>query len=173
MLKGNRNYQDGLWDTPITKTSVKDNNHYSILNQAQHQDNMSLHQDNTSSHQDSMHSEQNVANHAKTTSPRIMTQFLKQLRTVADENRFHNDLEQIKLLDYKVNVIMCKKQTHRELAQYLHASCLSPPVSTFVKDIKNNHFSTWPGLRPQLMFKDSPKNIATCQGHLRSEKQGL
>ena len=31
MLKGNRNYQDGLWDIPITKTSIIDDNYYSIL----------------------------------------------------------------------------------------------------------------------------------------------
>ena len=44
MLKGNSNYQDGLWDMPMTETSIQDNNHYSMLNQTQHQDSMSQHQ---------------------------------------------------------------------------------------------------------------------------------
>ena len=31
-VKGNRNYQDGLWEIPITKTFIQDKNYYSILN---------------------------------------------------------------------------------------------------------------------------------------------
>ena len=38
MLKGNRNYQDGLWDIPITKHSIIDDNYYSILDQWSHDD---------------------------------------------------------------------------------------------------------------------------------------
>ena len=44
--------------------------------------------------------------------------------------------------DHKLNVIIRKKQTKRELATYLHTSCLFLPVTTFVKVIKNEHFLT-------------------------------
>ena len=88
MSKGNNNYHDGLWYIPITKTSIQHYNYYSILNQTQYQYSMSSHQDN-------MSWEQNVANHVKTTSPRIMPSFLKYLSIVGDEKN-QNDLEQIK-----------------------------------------------------------------------------
>lgn len=45
--------------------------------------------------------------------------------------------------DYKVNIIIRNRQTKREFASYSHAIFLSPPVTTFVKAIKNEHFSTW------------------------------
>ena len=90
MLKGNRNYQDGLWDMQITKTSIQDNNHYSILNQTQHQDSIS-------SQQDILYSKQQVDNGVKTTSHRIRPSFLKHISIIADENRFHNVLEQFKI----------------------------------------------------------------------------
>ena len=77
MLKGDRNYQDGLWDMSINKTYIQDNNPYSMLNQTQHQDSMSSHQDITSS-------KQQVANHVKTTSPQIISSFLKRLSIVSD-----------------------------------------------------------------------------------------
>ena len=50
MLKGNRNYQDGLWDTQMTKASILENNYYSIIDQYQHQDNTSSHQDYTTTY---------------------------------------------------------------------------------------------------------------------------
>ena len=90
MLKGNRNYQDGLWDIPITKTSITDDNYYSILDQTQHQDNISLKPDN-------MASDHNAINNISTTSSRIMPSFLNQLSIAAEENRFHNELEHVKI----------------------------------------------------------------------------
>ena len=98
---------------------------------------------------------------------------MNQLSNLAEDNKFQNEPGHLKKLDYKANVIIRKKQTHCELAQYLHASCLSPPVSTFVKATKNNHFTTWPGLTPSLILKNLPKTIATYQGHLHSERKGL
>ena len=107
----------------------------------------------------------------KNNSPQITPSFLKHLSMLADENRFYNDLEHIKKLDYEANVIAREKKTHCELAQCLRASCISPLVSTFVKAIKNNHFSTWHGLTLQLMLKQVPKTIATHQVRLHSENR--
>ena len=73
----------------------------------------------------------------------------------------------------KLNVIIRKKQTHKELAQHLHTTCYSPRPSAFIKVIKNNQFISWPGLNAKLIDKHLPKSIATSQGHLISEKQGL
>ena len=75
--------------------------------------------------------------------------------------------------DHKSNVIIRRKQTKRELAKYLHATCLSPPVTTFVKAIKNEQFLTWPGLTTNLILNHLPKSIYTYQGQLNTEKQGL
>ena len=70
-------------------------------------------------------------------------------------------------------VIIRKNQTHLDLVKYLHASCFSPVKSTFLRAIKNNHFTTWPGLTPQLVNKCLPAIIATELGHLNQQKQGL
>ena len=71
------------------------------------------------------------------------------------------------------NVILRKKQSKVELAQYHHATCLYPTKKTFLKAIKNNHFTTWPGLDVKLIKKHLPKSMYTYQGHLNSERQGL
>ena len=87
-------------------------------------------------------------------------------------------LEQIdqhvrELDDQKVNVIMRKRQTKADLAQCLHATCLSPPMPTFTVAIQNNNFISWPGLTEKLINKHLPKSSCTCLGHLKSEKKGL
>ena len=43
----------------------------------------------------------------------------------------------------------------------------------WVKAIKKNHFTTWPGLTEQLVSKHLPKSVATAEGHLNQEQQGL
>ena len=73
----------------------------------------------------------------------------------------------------KCNVIIRKKQPKSQLSQYLHATCMSPVPSTFLKAIRNNNFITWPGLTTELITKHLPKTIATVQGHLKTERQGL
>ena len=75
--------------------------------------------------------------------------------------------------EYKANVIIRKSQTKLELAQYLHAACWSPPISTFVRAIKNGNFISWPGLTPQLITKHLSASIATAKGHLDQESKNL
>ena len=72
-----------------------------------------------------------------------------------------------------INVIIRKKQTHSDLADFLHAACFSPVISTFHHAVKNNHFITWPGLTPQLISKHLTKKIATAKGHLNQERKHL
>ena len=60
-----------------------------------------------------------------------------------------------------------------ELAQYLHAACFSPVKSTFAVGIKNQNFTSWPGLTPNLISKYLPKSVATVQGHIHQGRQNL
>jgi hypothetical protein len=71
------------------------------------------------------------------------------------------------------SVILRKKQTNIDLVTYLHAACFSPVKSTFLRAIKNNHFTTWPGLTPEIVNKALPPSLATEQGHLNQERQNL
>ena len=73
----------------------------------------------------------------------------------------------------QANVIIRKQQSKIDLAQYLHATCLSPPIPTFTRAIQNNHFITWPGLTVKLINQHLPKSIYTHLGRLKTEKQGL
>ena len=76
-------------------------------------------------------------------------------------------------LQYKANVIIKKSQTKTELAKYLHATCWSPPPSTFINAIRNGNFVTWPGLTPALIRNHLHKSLATAKGHLDQEQKNL
>ena len=72
-----------------------------------------------------------------------------------------------------LSVIIRKDTTNLDLAQYLHAASFSPVKSTWARAIDNNHFSSWPGLTLQLIWKHLPVSLAMVQGHLKQEQQGL
>jgi hypothetical protein len=72
-----------------------------------------------------------------------------------------------------LNIIIKKEETRKDLAKFLHGSCGWPVRDTFIKAIKKNHFTTWPGLDPQLISKHLPDCIATAKGHIRQEYKGL
>ena len=74
---------------------------------------------------------------------------------------------------HKLAVIIRKKQTHQDLVQYLHGACFSPVKSTWIKAIRNNNFTTWPGLTESLVNQHLPLSTATVQGHLHRERQKL
>ena len=69
-----------------------------------------------------------------------------------------------------LSVIIQKKKTRMELAQYLHAAYLSQIKSTMIAAIKKYHFKSWPGLTPQIISKHLPVQAVTVQGHLRKER---
>ena len=75
-------------------------------------------------------------------------------------------------INNKLNVIIHKKSTNIELAQFLHGACFSPPKSTFIQAIKNGNFLTWPGLNPPLIRK-MPDSVSTAKGHLNQERANL
>ena len=70
------------------------------------------------------------------------------------------------------NVIIRKNQTTKQLAQYLHAACGSPPISTFLKAIKNGLLQSWPGI-DLIKESDLLPSIATAKGHLDQERKNL
>lgn len=82
-------------------------------------------------------------------------------------------IEEFAKRDSKSNIIIRQKQSKQDLARYLHATCLSPTVSTFTTAIANNNFASWPGLTTNLISKHLLKSIYTYQGHFHAEKQVL
>ena len=77
------------------------------------------------------------------------------------------------LQQHHANILICRDKSKSELAQYLHAACNSPSISTFIRAIKNNIFLSWPGLTADLITKHLPKSLATAKGHLQYERKNL
>ena len=163
VLKGKRNKKDGLWDIPITKTSITTNCCAPTKTHA------GLYSDR------SVISATTQNNNQHKVTKGNLPQHLQQLSNLALENDFYNALHQQERIDskHKLNVILRKKQTHMELVNYLHAACFSPVKSTFVKAIKNGFLKSWPGLTAPLVEKYLTESVATAQGHLKQEKQHL
>ena len=63
------------------------------------------------------------------------------------------------------HVYDCRSKQNMDI--YYHLTLFSPPVSTWVKAIKNNYFSTWPVLTEDLVLRYLPKSEFTSYGHLR------
>ena len=178
VLEGTRNKKDGLWDIPIYKTTLTESNYKA-----------------PKTHSGMYHSQkkEHEVNNAVMTIPRPPKP--RKNRTAGtyhmnllSATRYDRIIEQQKKLDdrnaellrtaitpkhHKIGVIIRKKQTHRDLAQYLHATCFSPVPSTWEKAIRNNHFCTWPGLTTQLIKKNLPLTEATIQGHQHRQRQKL
>ena len=72
-----------------------------------------------------------------------------------------------------LEVIIKKKQSHADLARYLHATCLLPVRVTFTITIILFYFKTWTGLTPKLITNNLPPVIATTQGHFHQDHQKL
>ena len=81
--------------------------------------------------------------------------------------------DRIQQRQHTLNVIIRKDKTKSDLANFLLASCFSPVKSTLLRAIKNNHFTTWPGMEYTFMNKHLSTNIATVKGHLNQERQHL
>ena len=56
--------------------------------------------------------------------------------------------------------------TETNLAIFLHQACFSPSISTWVEDIKQFLFATFPGLTVDLFNKYLPKSEHTVKGHM-------
>ena len=73
----------------------------------------------------------------------------------------------------KLNVIIQKSTTKKDLVQFYHAAAYSPAIPTFLRAVQNGNFQSWPGLTPDLIRKHLTPMIATHFGHLNQERQNL
>jgi hypothetical protein len=179
IMRGARNKADGLWDIPISKTKMTLN---CCIQPTTHTGMYML---------DSQLKRINTITKKHTSSiPQSKRAVLTKKPKNGNKYIIKNDIfehpirplkvhksnlikVQLHKQNNKINVIIRKKQTHMELAQYLHAACFSPVTSTFVRAIKRGHFNSWPGLTAQLINKSLPPSIATVKGHIAQEKQHL
>ena len=178
VLEGTRNKKDGLWDIPIYKTEITESNYeepttHSGMYMAKRNENKIS----------SVTRKLPRPPKPRTTPPSRQYQINAMSHAQCDkivEQQHKLDEKKADLLraavtpkHHKIGVIIRKKQTHRDLARYLHATCFSPVPSTWEKAIRNNHFCTWPGLTPQLIKRNLPLTTATIQGHLHRQRQKL
>ena len=163
ILRGIRNYNDGLWDIPVQKTVIHENNYVFPK----------VYSNTPTKHPSAVPSPQLQRKRKQSKRKQLLQHVFGSMEPLIDSNHTDQCLAEQQKLDHHANVIIRRKQTHVELIKYLHKACFSPTVSTFTKAIKKNHFSSWPGLTTTLVTKHLPKCVATTQGHLTSERQGL
>ena len=60
-----------------------------------------------------------------------------------------------------------------EIVRYYHAAAGFPTKPTWIKAIKNEHYSSWTGLTTKAVTKFFPESDKTWQGHGRKVKLGL
>lgn len=88
-------------------------------------------------------------------------------------NQNKNDLRPVLIVTPKLNVIIRKNETKKDLASFLHGSMYSVAPTTWIKVIRNNQFTTWPGLTPELITKHLILSLVTAQGFLNQERRHL
>ena len=177
ILRGIRNPVDRLWDIPVSKNNITDDN-YPIPHT-----HPGLYASRTETP-----AQKHTANIIRPSiAPlHIFKEHLSTFTEIIDHNILDNMIQKAATQNNKtymkanlvktipsIAVIIKKKQTHTDLAAYLHASCFSPVRSTFSKAISKQFFKTWPGLTPTLINKYLPQVVATTQGHIHQERQNL
>ena len=78
----------------------------------------------------------------------------------------------VNVFNQKVNAVIRRDKTHAQLAKYLHATCGSPPLSTFFKAVKSGNLLSWPGITV-IKPIDVPYTLETAKGHLDAERKNL
>ena len=72
-----------------------------------------------------------------------------------------------------MNAIINKKQTHEQLAIFLHQCMFGPIQRTLTQAIKRGNLISFHGIDEINFTKHLPKSMATTFGHLNQERQGL
>ena len=70
-----------------------------------------------------------------------------------------------------LSMIIQKKKRHMELAQHLHAACLSPVKPTMISAVKKHYFKSWPGLTTQIIPKHLPVQLQSTTSEKIKNKQ--
>ena len=129
LLKEYKNPSNGLWDIPIV-SHITPNNYVMPT----------THLGMYSSHSNHIRSSPSI----KKNITRVMNKLPK--KSAHKKDSPIEDLDEIlnnnTNSNHKANVIIRKKQSKRELAQYLHTACLSPTISIFSAAIQKNNFSS-------------------------------
>ena len=145
IISGTRNRTDGLWDIPIPAMSIKQNykmpTSHGLYYKLNHTPLTTSHippfMQNTNLIIDHYIKKQSQCNKSKP--PYAVLPFIKAMNPLIDHNIFNQHLHKHNY-EHKANVILRKKQSKVQLAQYLHATCLSLMPRTFITAINNNHF---------------------------------
>ena len=181
VMRGIRNRRDNLWDIPIQKRTISPQNYALPVHRP------ALHKKYTIDKKcvPKRRNAQKIAQKANATIA-IFRNELNQFEDLTDINFLDNQIKKLQKEQNKtyckVNlqpdhpslaVIIRKKQTHVELAQYMHATCFAPVKSTFEHAVKKFFFNSWPGLTPDLVKKHLTTSTPTTQGHQHQEKQNL
>jgi hypothetical protein len=66
-----------------------------------------------------------------------------------------------------------EQTTKTALIDFLHRTCFSPVISTWIQAIESGFFTTWPGLTAEAVKKYLPKSLATAKGHLKASPKNL
>ena len=74
---------------------------------------------------------------------------------------------------HSLNYIIQSDKSKFELAQYLHACCFSPCLSTFTKAIQNGNFLSWPAIHTINFKKVLGNTIPMAKGHLEQGRANL
>jgi hypothetical protein len=76
---------------------------------------------------------------------------------------------------FETNQVHCNhahdNSNQKDLIYYLHAACFSNVKSTWITAIKNENFTSWPGLTEQAVEKHLLKYTSTTKGHLNQQRQ--
>ena len=60
-----------------------------------------------------------------------------------------------------------------DLVTYFHTASGFPVKDTWLKAIKNNHYTSWPGVTFEYARKYCPSAVETLKGHLVQTGQGI
>ena len=71
----------------------------------------------------------------------------------------------------QANAIIKYDTSKNDVISYLHATCMSPPKSTWIKAVDAQFFNTWPGLTSKAIKKYLIPSSATTKGHLDQEQK--
>ena len=194
VMQGNRNNKDGLWDIPIFKRKFSPQNYIlpkihadmypsrtSHLSNAIHSPRIKKLLKPVSKNANSFqHLDRYINEQIKRDKQHnILPPHLQDMECLAQYNSDKNRLcakqnfTQIQYPSSKCSVILRKRQTHSDLADYLHAACFGPVKSTFSKAIKKGFFKTWPGLSERLLQKHLHPAPYTAKGHISQTRQHL
>ena len=198
ILQGDRNLTDGLWDIPIHKYDIDENNYkkpdqhglsYLQTESCKYKLNMCNLATKSCKYKLNMcNTKKNLCIYNTTTNKQKKEnepffRVFSGLNKLIDVNecdflcnqQLKEDTRQYRKvqLQPKINVILRKDKTKSDLAQFHHGSLFSPVMSTMVQAIKNNHLTTWPGLSAKLITKNLPPVLATAKGHLNQERQNI